>query len=320
MSSDDWRETKSANFRAGPGSVVSVTACNVGGNPTDDQAYVKVVVSFRDQRQISDGQWKATEERPPGVDASVWTAPDFNDSGWAQAALPELQGTVAPGLGPAGAMGIWPANKTVSQRVYLRSPPLPDDFCGLSNTATPAADEDDGKLPVWGIVLAALAAVAIVGLAIIGASYVWCWPWGAGVYRVDQWHLFPPGQEGAAALNEEEHRRVAAAGVVGVVAADSVDTDLEAGGLGAAAPPVRAAPAVLPVANVVDDESLDEVSAAKAAAVAGHKTIGYDHFQASLVGLGTESSLSSPTYSAEAVGDSISRPPTDGSRAPWFTD
>jgi len=331
MASDDWQKTRSENFLAGPGSVVSVTACNVGGSPVDDQAYAKIVVSFQGQRQISDGAWKATDERPPGADASVWTAPDFDDSGWTPATLPVLMGKVAPLLGPAGAMGIWAATKTASQRVYLRSPPLPDDFCGPPgdppppsrpggrNTATPGADNGDGGLPVWGIVLAALAVVAIVGLVIIGASYLWCWPWGAGVYRVDQWHLFPPGQDGAAALNEEEQRRVAAAGVGGVVATDSSGADSEARGATAAAPPVGAATAVLPVADVVDDESLSDVVAAKVAAVAGDKIVGYEQFQASLGGLGTESSLSSPTYSAEAVGDGISRLPTDGSRAPWFT-
>jgi len=327
MDTDDWRVPRSANFLAGPGSVVSVTACNVGGSPVDDQAYAKVLVSFKGQRLISDGAWKATDERPPGADASVWTAPDFDDSGWEPATLPELLGSIAPGLGPSGAKGIWASTKTAAQRVYLRSPPLPDDFCGPPEdsppqsrpNATPDADNGDGGLPVWGIVLAALASVAVIGLMIIGASYVWCWPWGAGVYRLDQWHLFPPGQEGAAALNEEEQRRVAAAGVSGVVATDSSGTDLEAGGAAAAAPPVGAATAVLPVADVVDDESLDEVAAAKAAAVASVKKVGYEQFQASLGGRGTESSLSSPTYSAEAVGDAIPRPPTDGSRAPWFT-
>lgn len=187
MSSDDWRPTVAKNVEAGPGSVVAVTACNVGGGGDDDQAYAKVDIHFEGNVLISDASWKSSDRRPPGADATVWTSPAFDDSAWPNATLPELLGNVAPGLGPPRAKGIWTARKGPAQRVYLRSPPLPDGFCGPDGprgqpgaTAVRDPSRDRGGVPVWGIAVAAVGGLSVASLALLGAVYLWCWPWGGG--------------------------------------------------------------------------------------------------------------------------------------------
>lgn len=178
MSSDDWRPTVAKNVEAGPGSVVAVTACNVGGGGDDDQAYAKVDIHFEGNVLISDASWKSSDRRPPGADATVWTSPAFDDSAWPNATLPELLGNVAPGLGPPRAKGIWTARKGPAQRVYLRSPPLPDGFCGPDGprgqpgaTAVRDPSRDRGGVPVWGIAVAAVGGLSVASLE-IGRAHV----------------------------------------------------------------------------------------------------------------------------------------------------
>lgn len=354
MESDDWRKTVPKNVQAGPGSVFAVTACNVGGGGEDDQAYAKVDIHFMDNVLISDGSWKATDARPPGTTHLVWTAPRFDDSEWPNATEPELRGRVAPGLGPPRAKGIWTARKGPAQRVYLRSPPLPVGFCGPDPepdgnrgqpgaTAAPGRRDNDsgsGGVPVWGIVVAAVGGLTVAALALLGAVYFWCWPWGGGVYRVDEWHLFPPTTEGAAALDEEEARRVGASGG-GLSAAEAL-AGVGGGGGGSAAATADAAsfPAALRARAPAgaSESGLGDSDDGGAGGDGGYSSAGggkpglmgaaakppvdysYALCQSSTVG-GSGTNTTNPVSADAADGGSfasIPRPPTDGSRAPWF--
>ncbi|GAB0490908.1 hypothetical protein MMPV_002148 [Pyropia vietnamensis] len=350
MSSDDWRQTIAKNVEAGPGSVIAVTACNVGGGGEDDQAYAKVDIHFQGAVLISDSTWKSSDARPPGSDATVWTAPMFDDSGWPNATEPELLGKVAPGLGPPRAKGIWTARKGPAQRVYLRSPPLPDGFCGPppepnGNRGQPGATAAPGRqstnngggVPVWGIAVAAIGGLTVATLGLLGAVYMWCWPWGEGVYRVDEWHLFPPTTEGAAALDEEEARRVGASGG-GVSSADAL---VEVGEEGDAAEAAAVADATVvggwvpagsssvTVGVGPSDSDIAAADGRNPAAAAGligataKPPVDYSEYavhQSSLGGgSGTYATIPVSADAAEGGSDSnIPRPPTDGSRAPWF--
>lgn len=342
MSSDDWRPTVAKNVEAGPGSVVAVTACNVGGGGDDDQAYAKVDIHFEGNVLISDASWKSSDRRPPGADATVWTSPAFDDSAWPNATLPELLGNVAPGLGPPRAKGIWTARKGPAQRVYLRSPPLPDGFCGPDGprgqpgaTAVRDPSRDRGGVPVWGIAVAAVGGLSVASLALLGAVYLWCWPWGGGVYRVDEWHLFPPTTEGAAALDEEEARRVGASGG-GVSAAEPADGRAVRGVAGGSPAAVAAVAATTRVgvgggripaaatAVVVGGHGSDD-GVVKPAAAAAELAIDYSENAAYQTDpgdtYGSDEAIDEPASSpvVSAVGGApIPRPPTDGSRAPWF--
>ncbi|GAB0493288.1 hypothetical protein MMPV_004568 [Pyropia vietnamensis] len=159
-SSSHWAAVRTVTRWMSEGAVIAVVGVNLGTGP-DDQAWVKVLAAAGVASRLPSGPaWRVSTAGPPpeaevaGSSAAVggatadkgggaggdttttapaWTTREYDDTGWTAATVPVVWGpSDGPTRGPRGARPIWAATRAAAQRVYLRSPPLPEGFCSSS--------------------------------------------------------------------------------------------------------------------------------------------------------------------------------------------